>query len=319
MSISIISKVSKRFCTIDTEFGLFELEGHPVFENMIQVRKVSGTIVVVGFPVEDVEGYEDPLSQGRGNGLIYLKSLNHNMFQHELGLDENDSPNVEQFEGEAEQVAIQEACQSIVTQLRPGNVVRKIVPDDRYGISGFAYMRGPHSYRWKYQVSYARFTAHDIVIMASTSHPIPDTSPIAGKLWQDGRENGSVGNPWAITIALSYNDYRVDQPWNETNRYAYASSGVAGVWIPTQEAIDSLDVPMSWDIAKGWAKDDCDLFNDWANGNISGVVAQRFDLENDQWIRTVADSCWEVYGYDDLDVVIKELMDELIDDTYKEA
>lgn len=308
---------TKTWASIDTEYGEFELDGNPVDDNAYEAI-VDGNHAAVGYMVHDRHPI-NPLEDSDSYGGIYSSHRDrwddHRPMQEALGLNSDWHPNIDQFEDQACQIMIERALKDVIAKKYPK--VRNISVDhDTDDFSEGTVLLYYHNTRktFPYETDYHPIdgTWKWILAFQGTETHLGDWEDIATELWKEGRKNGTVGDPYAVSLDV-YDHSGVVYSVMRTSVYSidpWDNARGGAVWVPSEclrkEEIASLPEDQRRGRCIELAKQAAEVYTDWSNGRVYGIIVELFfrESEDHAWVRVEdADtneyeaSCSGLYGW----------------------
>lgn len=339
-------KIRSRFhgYRIRTEDGDVDLEYQPADVNYGFARAIRrGDYLLVAYLDVD-QGTAPPWQYDDGTGRVYTKDGDKSDWRIALDLNGDDDPD---YEGRQDDEFELEVVRRSIKHLYENNWRGKV-----YAIE-LASNGDGDDHSWNVAVldendpvkqdrTYRASTFHlaedfggrtHYVTMFGKAEEVQAEGPILQEWWQKARENGDVGEKWAVLLrdrspSSCQTHWVVAGPWPSVepkDLYKYT-----GVWVPNDLASDIEEQPEAerWAKALEFATQAVDTYNEWANGNCYNINMEIFKLINptgeegdEKWVQVVDASTMQdhdcaggvYYGSDDALSVMDEFLTTALD------
>lgn len=299
---------------VETDDGEFELTFEPYDSDAVRVE-VVGSRAVVGYLCYD-EDCQNPLEWCDGMGHIYSShrdSSTHEEMQEALGLNNNWEPDLESLREDAEIAAILEAVKKINDSFDNGTTVLLVEYSHRdYQEDVDVYdvvvqypkqkrtLKAFEAYAWNDS------GRQHVVTFRGNVQVVRDWDEVALEMWREGRRNGTIGNKYAVMLDVYDHGGTSCSVSGEGMQCMWDTAHGGAVWVPDKCLIEDIESYPEDDKRRRrvieLARQACEEYTAWCNGECYGVVVETFTLVGDgddaEWqSNDDNEACWGYIGF----------------------
>lgn len=279
----------------DVEFEVSYEPADNTYIDSIKVSRIDDNRVVVGYLSNDDDS-RDPLdeAQSDGSGRIYSahrNSSSHEKMQEALGLDSEWEPDLDIING----VDIDEAYVKLF--IENTNVAELIAEHER--------LEDETDVQYQTRIAEADLNdnyKYNLVFADGYNE-------IALELWRKGRENGTIGTPYTISLDVYDHGGQVFSISGEGMSCRWDTSRGGAVWVPDEYCLEHIMSQPEAD--RNECADECcrnalKEYNAWLCGDVYGVCVAICDSKTGEELSS--DECW---GYYTSEHAIQQMNDEV--------
>lgn len=284
MSIKINTNSRTTYTISDSDFPDvdFEVSSEPVDNNYIdsvKVSRIDDDRVAVGYLSSD-DNSRDPLNESDGSGRIYSAhrhSLTHEKMQEALGLDSEWEPATDLIDdNDIRDQYIEYFCDNmtVIDCLSTGYVRQ----DGQTDIDFQTACANENFDDW-------RGCTYD-----------EQAEAFKLELWRKGRENGTIGMPYTISLDVYDHSGQVYSMSGEGMNCSWDTSKGGAVWVPDKYCLENIMAQPEAErkeCAKEYCRDALKEYNAWLSGDVYGVCVAICDSTTGEEIES--DEYWGYY------------------------
>jgi hypothetical protein len=129
---------------------------------------------------------------------------------------------------------------------------------------------------------------------------IANWKDLAREMWNKGRDNGTVGNKYAVSLDVYEHSGTAYSVSGEGMQCIWDTARGGALWVPDKGCLDEL-AHLPEDTRRAWcieaARSACEEYTAWCNGWCYGVVVEVFEKQGEEWTRKgEVDACWGYIG-----------------------
>lgn len=275
--VKTIQRTSHLISTDEFPDVNFEVSFEPadLYEDSIFFAKLPDNKVLVGYLCHD-DAAQDPLESCDGNGDIYSahrSSRSHAEMQNALGLDSDWEPNLNS-------ICLQTADDRYIEYFVQNTAVEELLAD--------GYVRGSEREQSFISESVDADTAFKISQAEAdllNNYPWDVRYPeeyedIKKQMWSEGRANGTIGSPYAISLDVYDHGGQVYSISGTGTQCQWDTARGGAVWVPDECCLDHIMTQPESE-RKAMAYKCCESalveFNAWLSGDTYGVCISTCD------------------------------------------